>query len=482
MPSHWVGQSAAVTSGQTFAGRRLLPAGARTGVASWSLKGQPWPRYFGPALALYIAIALSRLNEIVPHLDRLYPGKVAAILVIGAAMVDMRSLDVSRAFQSTLAKCIGVITILAVLSVPGSAWPRQSVTFFQNQWPQTLLMFFGILIGFSNRRTAYVAIVAATVTAALGALELVAGAGLSNQGRAYIGGGGSSTYDPNASAALFVMLVPYAVFLATRRGKLRVPAMIMIPIFIAAMVKTASRGGVVALGALGVALIVFAPKPRRLTYASLFFAMLMTLYFVPHSGLAERLSELSGSQDYNFTSRDGRLEIWKRGIGMMLSHPAFGVGVRAYEVANGNLAHSWMNAHNAIVQIGAELGIGGLAAFVVAVVVAFQAALGLVRRTRGVPQAARDAMSDFDRGMATAAMCSLVAELCAAMFLSMAYDNMTLFALAVPTSLALATSPRTALAGNAVRGGPSTQPLQPGWRSARRVPSRLPPVTPKPQM
>lgn len=480
MPSHWVGQSAAVTAGQSVNGRR--PEAMRARVASWSLKAQDWPRNFGPALALYVAIALSRLNEVIPHLDRFYLGKAAAVLVVGAAVLDMRSLDLSRALGTTLAKCIGVITVLAVLSVPGSAWPRQSVTFFQNQWPQTLLMFFGVLIGFTNRRTAYVAIVAATLTAGLGALELVVGAGLSNQGRAYIGGDASSTYDPNASAALFVMLVPYAVFLATRPGKLRVPAMILIPIFIAAMVRTASRGGVMALGALGVALILFAPKQRRVMYASVFVAMLMTLYFVPHSGLSERLSELSGSQDYNFTSRDGRIEVWKRGIGMMLTHPVFGVGIRAYDVANGNLAHSWINAHNAVVQIGAELGVGGLIAFITAVVVAFRAALTLVRRTRTIPPSARDAISDFDRGLATAAMCSLIAELCAAMFLSMAYDNMTLFALAVPTSLALSTSWQSARTGKGAQVGVASRPLQPGWRSARRVPVQAHQVAAKPQV
>ena len=482
MSSHPVGSSrhAPGTFGRGRRGFRAehVPG---PGTRAWAVSDQQWPRYFGPALALYTAIVISRLNEVIPHLDRMYPGKVFGLLLIGTAVAEVSARDFSRVLGTRVAKCIAVISVLAILSVPGSAWPRQSVSFFQVQWPQTLLMFVCVLVGFMNRRTAYVSLVAVTFTAGLGALEMVVGAGLSNQGRAYIGGDVSATYDPNASAALFVTVLPYAVFLATRPGRLRTPAAVMIPVLIAALIKTSSRGGAIALGVLGIALIVFAPKQRRWLYASVFAAMLLTLVLVPHSGLVERFSQLSGSQDYNFSSRDGRLEVWKRGFGMMLTHPLFGVGVRAFEVANGNLAHSWINAHNAVVQIGAELGIGGLVAFLIAVIAAFQAAVATVRRTRAGPVPARDSVAEFDRGLATAALCSLIAELTAAMFLSMAYDAMTLFVMAVPTSLALGTAV-VAARGGALMPGLAMSSRQPGWRSARRVTTPLSPPAPKPQV
>jgi len=77
----------------------------------------------------------------------------------------------------------------------------------------------------------------------------------------------------------------------------------------------------------------------------------------------------------------------------------------------------------------------------------------------------------FDRMLATAALCSLIGELTAAIFLSMAYDAMTLFALAVPTGLAMSL-PVSNLKGRLANtgGGGTRQPAQrrPGWRSARR--------------
>ena len=438
-------------------------------------------RYFAPALALYAAVSLSRLNEVLPFLSRLYLGKLGALVLIFAAVADLRGDEIALALRSTTVRCVGAITVLALLSVPGSYWPRQSVSFFQDQWPQTLLMFFCVVVGFVNRRTAYTSIVAVTATGALGALGLVLGRGLSTGGRAFIGSADSMTLDPNATAALFVLLLPYAVFIATRPGKLRYIAMAAIPVFIAALIRTSSRGGTIALGVLSISFIVFAPKRRRFLYAGVLGAIVVTALLVPHSGLIERFNDLSDSQDYNFTSRDGRIEIWKRGIGMMLSHPALGVGVRAFEVANGTIAHSWLNAHNAVVQIGAELGLGGLIAFIVAICVALRSAYTAVRRTRPLPGRVSDPALDFDHGLATAAMCSLIAVLATAMFLSMAYDTMTLFALAVPTALAtvVARGPGTAGAGAPALAIASRQP---GWRSARRIAMPLPRPTPRPQV
>jgi len=49
----------------------------------------------------------------------------------------------------------------------------------------------------------------------------------------------------------------------------------------------------------------------------------------------------------------------------------------------------------------------------------------------------RSGPAPIERDLATASILSLVAQLTSALFLSMAYDAMTLFALAVPASLAI---------------------------------------------
>src|SRR5690606_15321749 len=85
---------------------------------------------------------------------------------------------------------------------------------------------------------------------------------------------------------------------------------------------------------------------------------------------------LNPSQDYNWAggSETGRMEIWKRGVTYMAGNPLLGVGVRCFSVAEGTLSpqaaqqsigigFKWSTAHNSFVQIGAELGVGGLLLF-----------------------------------------------------------------------------------------------------------------------
>ena len=85
------------------------------------------------------------------------------------------------------------------------------------------------------------------------------------------------------------------------------------------------------------------------------------------------------------------MEIWKRGIDYMMTYPVFGVGVGAFPMAEGTLALEareqrqygrnvkWSAAHNPFIQIGAELGVLGLIAFVALLVGAFRT-LSKVRR------------------------------------------------------------------------------------------------------
>jgi hypothetical protein len=87
-------------------------------------------------------------------------------------------------------------------------------------------------------------------------------------------------------------------------------------------------------------------------------------------------------------------------------------------------------------------------------------------------------VDSFERSLATASLISLVAHLTSCLFLSMAYDAMTLFALAVPASLALGMSMRQGVPArdsqtpvNRGRFG-ARQPVRRGTPPVRGVASR----------
>jgi O-antigen ligase len=323
------------------------------------------------------------------------------------------------------------------------------VDFLKNRWPFVFVLSIGILAGFHDRRIAYRSIAALTLVAGLAAAELLLGGGSVSvtsltgdvggavESRAYIAGGGSTTYDANYSAAFFVMMLPYAIMFATRKGPLRWIAIPIVPILATAMIRTGSRGGIIAMGALALSTVIFTNKDKRKLQIAIFAVGIGAMFLAPHSELAARLQSLFSGSDYNFDARDGRWEVWSRGVGMMFSHPVLGVGVGAFIAANGATSGSYVDAHSAFVQIAAELGIIGIATFVVMIAFAFKAIWRRRRALAAAPIGTSEERS-LDTALATAALCSLVAELTAAAFLSMAYEAMTLFALTVPVALAMA--------------------------------------------
>ena len=136
------------------------------------------------------------------------------------------------------------------------------------------------------------------------------------------------------------------------------------------------------------------------------------------------------------------MEIWKRGIDYMMTYPVFGVGVGAFPMAEGTLALEareqrqygrnvkWSAAHNPFIQIGAELGVLGLIAFVALLVGAFRT-LSKVRR--GSP--AEAAM------LAQLLTACLVGFMVGAFFSSQAYASYLYMLLGMIVGLARTASP-----------------------------------------
>jgi O-antigen ligase len=433
-------------------------------------------------LALYVATTVGRLHEVVPILGRIYLGKLVVLMLVGGLVMDASKLPLRQALSSKTAKCYAGLTVLAILSVPTSFWPGFSVGFLKNVWPLAVLLAVGVLVGFNDRRIAYRSIALLTVVAGLAAAELIMGGGSTSttnlsgnvggavESRAYIAGGGSTTYDANYSAAFFVMMLPYAIMFAMRKGPLRWVAIPIIPVLATAMIRTGSRGGIIAMAVLAVSTVVLSEKKDRKLQLILFACGITAMFLAPHSELMARLQALFNGSDYNFDARDGRWEVWSRGIGLMFTHPVLGVGIGAFMPANGATSGSYLDAHSAWVQISAELGVFGIGTLILLVVTAFKT---IVARRRALRAAAAQGNQSpelsLDRALATAALCSLIAELTAATFLSMAYEAMTVFALTVPVALALGQR-----ASSASAAAPAPRALRPG-RPRPRQPAAAPP-------
>ena len=140
-----------------------------------------------------------------------------------------------------------------------------------------------------------------------------------------------------------IMLV-FAIFMSVSRGSyLGISAVLMLYMYM----RFGRRAGLAVLGGAFVALAVVVGAyefgPPKVHHA------VDTLVHIQN--------------DYNLTARTGRIAIWKRGLKIIKTHP-IGVGMRNFPIAEGHIVEDvigerWMDAHNALLEATAELGILG---------------------------------------------------------------------------------------------------------------------------
>ena len=182
-------------------------------------------------------------------------------------------------------------------------------------------------------------------------------------GPASISGDGAYS-DENAFGSLFVIVFPFVWYagFAAKRLWLRLGFWACVPFVWHGLFLTGSRGALLALGA---SLLVIAIRMKRKSFG-LALVVLFAVAFAWQAGdtMKDRASSIDEySEDQSAT---GRLDAWEAGGRMMLDNPITGVGpgafLRAFSDYSGMIPRQ---AHNTIIQFGAEFGIFALLAFVI---------------------------------------------------------------------------------------------------------------------
>jgi len=182
------------------------------------------------------------------------------------------------------------------------------------------------------------------------------------------------TYDANDLGCVLITGLPLTVlaFQTSRtRGKILSGA-ILAGVGLA-VARSGSRGAFLGLAVVGLAILVMlkeVPAPRRVAFVG---AVVVALLFAAPKGYWDQMATIfQPTQDYNWTERDGRKQIWERGMHYMWTHPLFGVGIANFGRAEGTISElaknfqpgeagiRWAAPHNSFIQAGAELGIPGL--------------------------------------------------------------------------------------------------------------------------
>jgi O-antigen ligase len=402
-----------------------------TATASWTGAPEPGSRWdlLQVAVALAILTSVWRIQDLWPILARAQVPTIASLAAYGAYIVDR---DPRRRLNRVRHPIIGLATailILMVLSVPGGVYPGLSFMFILKDHLRTFLMLVLIAASIRSRADVERFAVVQLVGAVMYSVVVMTRIQISQGGRL----GELYFYDANDLGMMIVATVPAAIFFLRQEEPVsrRLIALAAVGILILALLRTGSRGGFVGLlGVVGYLVWRFRAVPRRVRFTAVAAMLLLMTAFASDQYWKSMQTLLNPTQDYNWSGKgeEGRMEVWKRGMGYMVDHPFFGVGANAFPAAEGMISPlaqrqdigiglKWSAAHNSFVQIGAELGVGGLVLFLVLLVRAGRS-LGAISslprgpRGRALPEA----------GLAQTLGAALVGYCIAGFFLSQAYS------------------------------------------------------------
>lgn len=380
-------------------------------------------------IGCYMLMSVGRVHQLF-GLEALRLTILSGALALCLFWVDGDSRRRLSSVPASPTKWIFALLLWMCLSMPGALSQGTSFTLIADNFVKTTLMYVLIVAAVRGvrdvERLAFVYLMAAAIYAVVVVSRFdVAAGGDWRLGHLYY-------YDANDFATFAVTATPFGIYFlhAGRRASIRFLAALALAALSIAFVYSGSRGGFLALLAVGAFVVLrFTGIPLR------WRVMATTLVAVVVLGTAsqqywQQMGTIGSDADYNRTGETGRLQIWSRGIGYMLDHPLLGVGADNFGAAEGMLSpHAkrqqygigvrWSAAHNSFVQVGAELGLPGLAFYLALL----GATVGGLRRCARL-RANVTGGEARDVELAQALMAALLGFVVGSFFLSLAYSEM----------------------------------------------------------
>lgn len=317
---------------------------------------------------LSIFLDLSQIQILLPFLAKIQMQKIVIVLVMLGVIFDSRLLNNMKSnFTGDHKKYLLILIAFIIMSAPFGVYPGNSLSFIIELYWKILVGYFLILAYISTEEDINKLIWIYVL--AIGFLSLLIIKG-SDSGRLAIS---EDVFDANDTAFLLLLGLPFLVwkFISLKGVKKYFVAMLLIAAMVA-LVKTNSRGAFLGLIAVYLVTITQINRLQVGGLGKIIIASVIVIGVTVYYGgdvYFERISTLlEPSKDYNVSDTHGRIQIWERGLDMMLSNPFFGVGVDNFISADGmlyaDIGARYQAAHNSFIQIGAEIGIIGLLMFI----------------------------------------------------------------------------------------------------------------------
>ncbi len=343
------------------------------------------------ALMSFTFILLLAPQTFIPELAPLRIALLAATAAIASYLFDC-FIHRRPSFVLTPEMWIaGCLVGWAVLTVPLSYWPGGSLFFLLDFYLKTLAIFWllGSIVNTVTRlrRVAWGLSVMGVPLAATAIAHFASGAYMEGAHR-IVGYNAPLTGNPNDLALMLNLILPLtvALFLIHRRPLVRIALLAIIVLDVVAVVTTFSRAGFVTLATtLGTYLVRLLRRPQRAWAVAALLLVLTSIPLVPPDYFA-RLQTITDIESDSTGSAQARWNDTLAAIRWVLANPILGSGMGNNAVAlNEERGPYWTVIHNVYLQYAVELGIPGLALFLILFVQSVKNATFVQRQSASEP-------------------------------------------------------------------------------------------------
>jgi len=386
------------------------------------LTGDRWLARNGHTLSyiglyLFSIVVLYRPYELISGLEFL---STSAFFIAVATLIifipTQFTTEGSLTTLSTEVKCILLMSFIAMATMPIAKDPTTAWDTFNDTFSKAVLMFI-VMVNVLRTRRRLMGLMWLSLSVGLllsyTALDMYMRGELNAEGYRVAVAVKGLFGNPNDLALHLVTMMPLAVCLglASRSRVMRWIYFGMAALFVGANTVTFSRGGFLGLVAVSGVLIWKLARKNRLnvSVASIIFGGIFILLAPGNYGL--RILSIFGLAADPVGSSDQRRELLERSIIVSLRNP-WGIGIGNFPIVGvRNLV-----THNAYTQVSSELGLIGLAAYLIFMISPFRK-LGAIERTLF----AKDE-HDWFYYLAIGLQASIVGYMVSSFFVSVAYN------------------------------------------------------------
>jgi O-antigen ligase len=374
-------------SGALFNRQAKSPNAARQGGESGlpltsgagATRGKHWMAFAG--VYLFTLMLYARPNDLLPALGAFPLVKIVAVgvllIYIGSKISAGERLSVWTLEMTMLM----VIAALGLLLMPIAASPKQSMDMLTDSYLKTVIIFI-LMVNLIDTRgrifSMWKLVVVCGAALGVGAIRSYIKGEFTTQGLRIEGLVGGMFENPNDLATALDLLLPFAVTLTLiSKGLARLFYLACAAVLAVGVLFTLSRGGFLGLIASSGVLLWKLGRWRRLKTTLGVALICGILLAVMPGGYGARIATIFNTAQDQTGSAQLRSELMKRAASVAVSRPIVGVGMGNFHIYS---IHE-KAAHNAYLEIAAELGVMGLIAYLILILAPLRSLRRIERQT-----------------------------------------------------------------------------------------------------